>query len=174
MVARWVAVPPIAAACGPLHAGNLKPPAHVKHLQLELPDIASADISKYFDQAYTFIDQGRSAGQGEPAHPSAAWEPRGAWDPESSLLPPRHGIPDLLARPVTGPLWHWHAGVLVHCGAGVSRSACLVMSYIMRSSLWSAKRARDHVTARRSIVCLNDGFWRQLCAMEGPLGVQDR
>jgi protein tyrosine phosphatase len=34
------------------------------------------------------------------------------------------------------------AAVLVHCGAGVSRSACMVMMYLMRSKMWSAQQAR--------------------------------
>jgi dual specificity MAP kinase phosphatase len=64
--------------------------------------------------------------------------------------------------------------VLVHCGAGVSRSACLVMMYLMRSKRWSAQQARRHCIAARSLVCPNDGFWRLLCALEGPLGILER
>ena len=67
-----------------------------------------------------------------------------------------------------------HAAVLVHCGAGVSRSATLAIMYLMRRERWSAAKAREAVTDRRSLVCINDGFWRALCAMEGPLGVTDR
>jgi dual specificity MAP kinase phosphatase len=66
------------------------------------------------------------------------------------------------------------AAVLVHCGAGVSRSACMVMMYLMRSKMWSAQQARDHCIAARSLVCPNDGFWRVLCALEGPLGILNR
>ncbi|GAX75987.1 hypothetical protein CEUSTIGMA_g3430.t1 [Chlamydomonas eustigma] len=65
-------------------------------------------------------------------------------------------------------------GVLVHCGAGVSRSATLAMMYLMRKNRWSAAKARTEVTERRSLVCINDGFWRALCALEGPLGVIER
>lgn len=66
------------------------------------------------------------------------------------------------------------AAVLVHCGAGVSRSACLVMMFLMRSRRWSAQQARDHCIAARSLVCPNDGFWQLLCALEGPLGILNR
>ncbi|GLC33296.1 hypothetical protein PLESTB_000349500 [Pleodorina starrii] len=64
--------------------------------------------------------------------------------------------------------------VLVHCGAGVSRSATLVLMYLMRRNAWSAQRARDYVTERRSAVALNDGFWVTLCALEPSLGIGER
>jgi dual specificity MAP kinase phosphatase len=49
------------------------------------------------------------------------------------------------------------AAVLVHCGAGVSRSACIVMMFLMRSRLWSAHECRERCIAARSLVCPNDG-----------------
>jgi hypothetical protein len=64
--------------------------------------------------------------------------------------------------------------VLVHCGAGVSRSATLAMAYLMRAQRVSAAKARAQVTALRSVVCVNDGFWRTLCALEAPLDLADR
>ena len=66
------------------------------------------------------------------------------------------------------------AGVLVHCGAGVSRSATLCMMYLMRRNLWTATRAKQLCIERRSLVCPNDGFWRALCALEASIGVADR
>ncbi|KAG1657423.1 hypothetical protein FOA52_011793 [Chlamydomonas sp. UWO 241] len=110
------------------HPGNLKLPSRFKHLKLELPDVEVADISKYFNQVYEFIEAARSSG-----HPA-----------------------------------------LVHCGAGVSRSATLAMMYLMRRNSWPASRARAHTLARRSLVCVNDGFWRSLCALEAPLGLSLR
>lgn len=73
--------------------------------------------------------------------------------------------------------WNWcfeSAAVLVHCGAGVSRSATLCIAYLMRKFNWPAERARAHCIQRRSIVMPNDGFWRSLCAFEGQLGIQQR
>ncbi|KAL6767969.1 hypothetical protein ACKKBF_B37295 [Auxenochlorella protothecoides x Auxenochlorella symbiontica] len=64
--------------------------------------------------------------------------------------------------------------VLVHCGAGVSRSATLVIAHLMRSRGWSAERALAHVTAARSVAAPNDGFWRALCALESRLGLAQR
>jgi hypothetical protein len=82
--------------------------------------------------------------------------------PPFCLFPPVHLLPPA------------PTAVLVHCGAGVSRSATLVMMYLMRSKHWSAQAAKDWVTAARSVACPNDGFWRVLCALEGPLGIADR
>lgn len=64
--------------------------------------------------------------------------------------------------------------VLVHCGAGVSRSASLCIAYLMRRFAWNAARARKHCQSRRSLVNPNDGFWRSLCAFEQVLGITDR
>jgi len=66
------------------------------------------------------------------------------------------------------------AGVLVHCGAGVSRSATLCIAYLMRKFNWAAWKAKAHCVQRRSVVMPNDGFWRALCAFETQLGIQQR
>ncbi|KAI3430229.1 hypothetical protein D9Q98_004826 [Chlorella vulgaris] len=64
--------------------------------------------------------------------------------------------------------------VLVHCGAGVSRSATLCIAYLMRKHRWSAQKALDYCKSRRSLVAPNDGFWRTLCALEAQLGIAER
>ena len=66
------------------------------------------------------------------------------------------------------------AGVLVHCGAGVSRSAALCIAHLMQRHRWGATRALEHVTQRRAIVKPNDGFWRALCTLEAELGLAGR
>ncbi|KAL4422489.1 hypothetical protein ABPG75_008686 [Micractinium tetrahymenae] len=65
-------------------------------------------------------------------------------------------------------------GVLVHCGAGVSRSATLCISWLMRKNRWSAQQALDFAKSRRSLVAPNDGFWRSLCRLEAELGILER
>lgn len=64
--------------------------------------------------------------------------------------------------------------VLIHCGAGVSRSASLCIAFLMRDRRITAHEALQLVKERRSIAEPNDGFWRMLCALEAPLGLQQR
>ncbi|CAG9464270.1 unnamed protein product [Pedinophyceae sp. YPF-701] len=64
--------------------------------------------------------------------------------------------------------------VLIHCGAGVSRSAALAMAYLMYRDKCTAASARERVLRRRTIAEPNAGFWRQLCEYEIDLGVHGR
>ena len=52
--------------------------------------------------------------------------------------------------------------VLVHCMAGVSRSATIVIAYLMKSEGMTFRAAFDHVKQRRPCICPNEGFQRQL------------
>ncbi|VDN03077.1 unnamed protein product [Thelazia callipaeda] len=51
--------------------------------------------------------------------------------------------------------------VLVHCNAGISRSATIVLSYLMRYNKLSLSEALVHVNKTRK-VCPNPGFIQQL------------
>jgi protein-tyrosine phosphatase len=55
--------------------------------------------------------------------------------------------------------------VLVHCAAGVSRSASIVISYIMIKNSLEFEDARNFVMTRRSCIWPNEGFVRQLKAL---------
>jgi len=59
--------------------------------------------------------------------------------------------------------------VLVHCRAGVSRSATIVISYIMRTRNLTYKQALQLVLERRSVVAPNHGFVNQLKDYEHSL-----
>lgn len=56
--------------------------------------------------------------------------------------------------------------VLVHCRAGVSRSASVVMAYLMTYQSYSLHDAFFLVRSRRSCVSPNVGFMEKLCAYE--------
>jgi dual specificity phosphatase 12 len=52
--------------------------------------------------------------------------------------------------------------VLVHCMAGISRSASLAIAYIMKTDSLTFEQAFSQVTTKRRIICPNLGFRRQL------------
>jgi len=61
------------------------------------------------------------------------------------------------------------SSVLVHCKMGISRSATIVIAYVMKQKHWDLSRALKYVTERRSCVKPNPNFMRQLEIYEGML-----
>lgn len=59
--------------------------------------------------------------------------------------------------------------VLVHCKAGVSRSATIVASYLMNAMKLSASEAVSLLKEKRRIVYPNKGFMKQLRAYDREL-----
>ncbi|XP_015733821.1 dual specificity protein phosphatase 18 isoform X1 [Coturnix japonica] len=55
---------------------------------------------------------------------------------------------------------------LLHCAAGVSRSATLCIAYLMKHHAMSLVSAHDWVRSCRPIIRPNNGFWRQLIHYE--------
>ncbi|EFJ44730.1 MAP kinase phosphatase 5 [Volvox carteri f. nagariensis] len=49
------------------HPERLRPPANIRHLRQQLPDVEDANISELFSQAYDFMDEGRERGQAQRA-----------------------------------------------------------------------------------------------------------
>jgi hypothetical protein len=60
-------------------------------------------------------------------------------------------------------------GVIVHCFAGVSRSATMVIAYMMRYRHMRLDAAYRHVRARRGVIRPNAGFWQQLLELDRTL-----
>lgn len=60
--------------------------------------------------------------------------------------------------------------VLVHCMAGISRSATIILAYLMKTYKYKFNDALQYVRARRPIVNPNDGFVLQLRNMESKMG----
>lgn len=56
--------------------------------------------------------------------------------------------------------------VLIHCQAGISRSSTVLCAYLMKSLGLSREDAFAKISAVRSIVRPNPGFWRQLQVYE--------
>ena len=59
--------------------------------------------------------------------------------------------------------------VLIHCVAGVSRSASLCIAYLMKYHDMSLLDAYTHVKSRRPVIRPNAGFFRQLIDYEKRL-----
>jgi hypothetical protein len=59
--------------------------------------------------------------------------------------------------------------VLVHCRAGVSRSASIVIAFLMATRNMSYKEAYWLVRGKRDVICPNAGFIEQLKRLEGMI-----
>jgi len=56
--------------------------------------------------------------------------------------------------------------VLVHCAGGVSRSATVVLAYLILARKMTLNEAYHHVQVRRPIIAPNAGFFNQLADLE--------
>ncbi|KHN78638.1 Dual specificity protein phosphatase 14 [Toxocara canis] len=56
--------------------------------------------------------------------------------------------------------------VLVHCVAGVSRSASICLAFLVKCRHMSLRDAYHHMASKRPLVRPNLGFWRQLISFE--------
>lgn len=56
--------------------------------------------------------------------------------------------------------------VLLHCGAGISRSATFVLAYLVGECKFPLIEAIKHVKSMRATICPNDGFLVQLILYE--------
>jgi protein-tyrosine phosphatase len=61
--------------------------------------------------------------------------------------------------------------ILIHCMAGISRSATIVISYIMRTERIPLMAALRKVKSKRGIISPNHGFLAQLSVLELNLGL---
>jgi len=59
--------------------------------------------------------------------------------------------------------------ILVHCHKGISRSASVVMAYLMKTNELTIEEATEHVRGLRPVVSPNDAFLRQLATFEETL-----
>ncbi len=57
--------------------------------------------------------------------------------------------------------------VLVHCAYGISRSASIVIAYMMLENQWTRREAIEFVSRCRKCIAPNDGFMDQLKMLEG-------
>ncbi|XP_067862390.1 dual specificity protein phosphatase 18-like [Heptranchias perlo] len=62
-----------------------------------------------------------------------------------------------------------HGKTLLHCVAGISRSAALCLAYLMKYHHMTLLEAHVWLKARRPIIRPNIGFWKQLIEYEDRL-----
>lgn len=62
--------------------------------------------------------------------------------------------------------------VLVHCAAGVSRSASCVIAYLMKTRSWTFQQAMGFVKQKRRVIFPNYGFQQQLRVFQRELQAQ--
>jgi len=62
--------------------------------------------------------------------------------------------------------------VVVHCHAGISRSATAVIAYLMKTSKMTLNQAHEFVQAKRHIICPNFSFMGQLKSYQDDLEVE--
>jgi predicted protein tyrosine phosphatase len=84
--------------------------------------------------------------------------------PDQHMLPHFDAVYDWISAAAAG-----NGRVLVHCAAGVSRSATLVAAYLMRHGHCSAGEALRRVQELRSCANPNEGFRQQLLYYEEEL-----
>ncbi|CAD8137087.1 unnamed protein product [Paramecium octaurelia] len=66
-----------------------------------------------------------------------------------------------------------HTNVMVHCYAGISRSATVVLGYLMQHFEWSFDRAYQILWCLRKQILPNEGFIKQLRVYEQILKKED-
>ncbi|KAJ7567247.1 hypothetical protein O6H91_02G138700 [Diphasiastrum complanatum] len=99
---------------------------HFVQMFCDLADEPNANIGKYFESMFEFVEAARKSG----------------------------------------------GRVLVHCGAGASRSATLCAYYVMRVKRWSLKETLKFMRAQRKQVEPNSGFLAVLSEFQDLLGIK--
>ena len=56
--------------------------------------------------------------------------------------------------------------VLVHCRMGISRSASVMIAFLMRANGWTAQHSQEYVETKRPWINPNSGFIRQIQVYE--------
>ena len=137
-------------------------------------DEPETDLAAHFDGIFAFIEAAR-LGTSPPVPASALLPSSDAGPSSSAALEEGGGGVDRRASggapsstPAVASAEAPAARVLVHCLAGVSRSATAVLAYLLFSKRASSvHEALDLVRKVRPVVYPNDGFMRQLLRFNG-------
>jgi predicted protein tyrosine phosphatase len=128
-------------------------PDRFEYLRVELRDLETADLTIHLDSVLNFIHSRLSLnGNNRGDNGTVANANIDADDGDDSSQPKQ--------KPRV---------VLVHCAMGMSRSASLVIAYLMKHREMSFQNALQCVRSARNCVEPNAGFVRQLLAFEATL-----
>lgn len=142
----------VSASC-PNHFEGL---LHYKSIPVE--DNQMVEISAWFQEAIGFIGKGASA-QGSGG---AVWGAAGG-----GLFPPSTSLSDSpLPISFADSVKNSGGRVLVHCQAGISRSATICLAYLIQSHRVRLDEAFDFVKRRRGVISPNFSFMGQLLQFE--------
>ncbi|PVG04501.1 phosphatases II [Serendipita vermifera] len=135
----------------------------IKILHVPVSDEPTSDLLSYFENATEFISE--ALGTTEIAHVDKE-EIEAIRDVQETLEADTNvpfPSPSLEPPPTPGPKKNV---VLVHCLAGMSRSASIVCAYLLATTSMNTQESISFVRKRRPIIQPNYGFEKQLRAWE--------
>nr|XP_031864201.1 uncharacterized protein CI109_000113 [Kwoniella shandongensis]KAA5531273.1 hypothetical protein CI109_000113 [Kwoniella shandongensis] len=139
---------------------RLEFPSNLSVYPLEIDDAADTDLLTHLPSCVAWI-QSVLETRRRSLDPSAANDPP---------VPRALEIAPIAQDPKPG-------GVLVHCQAGMSRSASVVAAYLMRTMDLDPMEAVDMLREKRPVVEPSDTFWHQLGLFynaDGRVSLKDR
>ena len=118
-----------------------------EYLVVEIDDDPEVNIAEHFEKCISFID--------DAIHSSATEHVAGRYSAQTLSH---------LGGDGSGSFVNAREGgvVLVHCAAGMSRSASIVIAYVMYALGLPFEKAYVLVKRARPFICPNDGFMKQL------------
>jgi len=131
----------------------------IKILHIPLEDNASSDIFSYFEDAVEFITEalGTTSVAGINKEEIADLKDVAHVLTDDTTSPDQELASSAIERPNV---------VLVHCLAGMSRSATIVCAYLLATTPMNTEETIAFVKSKRSIIHPNYGFQKQLKAWE--------
>lgn len=144
-------------------------PGSDDELFIPLADLPTTDLLEHLDGICCLIDEGLArrpeSSSGGASAAAAAEEPVGAGKDSPGLAVSSSSVRTIDSAPQQSSRSARYA-VLVHCEAGVSRSASAVIAYVMKKKKLSFEEARALVVGKRPRVLPNAGFCEQLAVWE--------
>lgn len=127
-----------------------------RHLFIPALDNATQDLLQHMTEACDFIERMRSISIERPVSPIFVdlWDSDSEGEaPETTETKGKEATPETQTSPNV---------ILVHCDVGVSRSATIMIAYLMRKYRILLKDAMARVKAKRRKIRPNDSFREQL------------